>query len=63
MQKEGGAYHELLLNLAEALDTGSQLEVVVRRSLGDGGDDRDPVVLGANVVRRGDARNVNIYVR
>jgi hypothetical protein len=45
-----GRAHELLLNLAEALETGLNLKVVVRVSLGDGADDGNVVALGANVV-------------
>ncbi len=56
-------YHELLLDPAEALDARCELEVVVRRGLGDGGDDGDPVALGADVVGGGDAGDVNVCVR
>ena len=45
-----GRAHELLLNLAEALKTGLNLEVVVCVGLSDGADDGDVVSLGANVV-------------
>ena len=55
------AYHELLLDAAQALDTGGQLEVVVGRGLGDGGDDGDPVPLGADVVCGGDAGDVDVW--
>ena len=63
--KEGGqnTYHELLLDLAEALDTRGELEVVVRRGLSNGRDDGDPVALGADVVRGGDASNVDIWIK
>lgn len=53
-------HHELLLDLAEAVNTGLELEVVVGRSLGDGGDDGNPVALGADIVRGRDASNVDI---
>ena len=59
-EEENKTYHELLLNLAEALDTRGELEVVVRRGLGNGRDDGDPVTLGADVVRGGDASDVDI---
>jgi hypothetical protein len=42
--------HELLLNLAEAVETGLDLKVVVRVSFSDGADDGDVVALGANIV-------------
>ena len=45
-------HNELLLNGAETLKTGLELEVVVRGGLGNGGDDGDPVALGADVVGR-----------
>lgn len=44
--------HELLLNLAEALETGLDLEVVVRVGLSNGADDGDVIALGADVVCR-----------
>ena len=53
-------YHELLLDSAEAVETRLELEVVVSLSLGDGGDDGDPVALGADVVGRGNASDVDI---
>lgn len=43
-------YHELLLNLAQTLQTGLELEVVVGTGLSNGGDDGDPVALGADIV-------------
>ena len=48
--KRDGRAHELLLNLAEAVETRLDLEVVVRVGLGDGADDGDVVALGADVV-------------
>lgn len=54
------SYHELLLDRAEAVEAGLQLEVVVGSSLGDGGDDGDPVALGADVMGGRDAGDVNI---
>ena len=45
-----GRAHELLLDLAEAVETGLDLEVVVRVSLSNGADDGDVVALGANIV-------------
>lgn len=53
-------YHELFLNLAKAFETRSQLEVMVRLGLGDGGDDSNPVPLGANVMGRRYAGDVDI---
>ena len=53
-------YHEVLLNLSKTLQTRSELEVVVGRGLGDGGDDGDPVALGADVMCRGHAGDVDI---
>lgn len=53
-------HHELLLDLAEALEAGLELEVVVRRGLGHGGDDGDPVALGADVVGGGHAGDVDV---
>ena len=46
----GNTDHELLLDLAETLETGGELEVVVGVCLGDGGDDGDVVSLGADAV-------------
>lgn len=54
-------YHELLLDPAEPLDAGSQLKVVVRRGFGDGGDDGNPVSLGADVVGGRDAGDVDVF--
>ena len=54
------AYQELLLDLAEAFQTGLQLQVVVCRCLSDGGDDGNPVALGADVVGGRNAGNVNV---
>jgi isopentenyl diphosphate isomerase/L-lactate dehydrogenase-like FMN-dependent dehydrogenase len=47
-----GLTHELLLNLAEAVETRLQLEVVVGVGLGNGRDNGDVVALGADVVGR-----------
>lgn len=55
------AYHELFLDLAEAVEARLELEVVVGSGLGDGGDNGDVVALGADVVRRRDAGDVDIY--
>lgn len=58
---EGGkSYHELLLDLAEALDAGGQFKVVVGRGLGDGRDDGNPVALGADVMGGGNAGDVDV---
>jgi hypothetical protein len=57
-----GRAHELLLNLAEALKTGLDFEVVVGVSLRDGADDGDVVALGADVVCRGDHSNVDVVL-
>jgi hypothetical protein len=54
-------YHELLLDLAEALKTGAKLKVVVCSRLGNGRDDGDPVSLRADIVRRGNTSNVDVY--
>lgn len=54
------AYHELFLNGAEAVQTRAELEVVVSLGLGNGRDNGDPVALGADVVGRGNAGNVDI---
>lgn len=51
---------ELLLDRAEALQTRLQLQVVVGRGLCDRRDDGNPVALGADIVCRGNAGNVNI---
>lgn len=52
--------HKLLLDLAEALQTGLELQVVVRGRLGNGRDNGDPVALGADVVCGGNAGNVDV---
>lgn len=52
--------HELLLNAAEALETGCKLEVVVGAGLGHGGHDGDVVALWTDVVGRGDHGDVNV---
>lgn len=49
VERDGSA-HELLLDLAETVETRLDLEVVVRVGLSDGADDGDVVALGANVV-------------
>lgn len=54
------SYHELLLDPAEALDARRQLEVVVCRGFGNGGNDGDPIPLGADVVSGGDAGDVDV---
>lgn len=59
VQRDGLA-HELLLNLAETVKTGLELEVVVGIGLGNGRDDGDVVALGANVV--GGRNNGNVDV-
>lgn len=50
VQRDRGA-HELLLDLAEAVEARLDLQVVVGVGLGDGADDGDVVALGADVVR------------
>lgn len=55
-----GSSQELLLDLAEALQTGLELQVVVCGCLSDGGDDGNPVALGADVVCGRDAGDVNV---
>lgn len=55
--------HELLLDPAEALEARLQLQVVVGRRLGDGGDNGNVIALGADVVRRGDDGDVNVCPR
>lgn len=54
------AYHEFLLNLAEALETRGELEMVVRGRLGDGRDDGNVVALGTDTVGAGDDCNVDV---
>ena len=52
--------HELLLDLAEAVETGLELEVVVAVAFGNGGDDGNVVALGADVVGRRDNSDVDV---
>lgn len=54
-------YHELLLNPAEALKAGCELQVVVRVGLCHCGNDGDVVALGAYVVCRRDHGDVDIF--
>lgn len=58
--QRNGVAQELLLDLAEALQTGLQLKVVVGAGLGNGGDNGDPVALGADVVCGTNAGNVDV---
>lgn len=51
VQWDGGT-HELLLDLAEALEAGLKLEMVVAVTLSDGADNGNVVTLGADVVCR-----------
>lgn len=53
--------HELLLNFAQTLKAGLELQVVVSIVLGDGRDDGNVVALGADVMCGGDHRNVDVY--
>jgi len=53
--------HELLFNLAQALKSGLELQVMVGIVLGNGRNDGDVVALGADIVCRGDHRNVDVY--
>lgn len=55
-----GSSQELLLDLAQALQTGLQLQVVVCGCLSDGGDDGNPVALRADVVSGRNAGDVNV---
>lgn len=55
-------YQELLLDLAETLQTSLQLDVVVCRSLGNGRDNGNVVALGADVVCRGNASDVDVVL-
>lgn len=55
-----GTYHELLLDPAEALKAGCELEVVVCVGLCHCGNDGDVVTLGAYVVCRRDHGDVDI---
>lgn len=55
-----GRAHELLLNAAQAIETGLQLEVVVAIALRDCRDNGNVVALGAHVVGGGDHGNVNV---
>jgi hypothetical protein len=59
--RDWNTYHELLLNGAEAVQTGLKLEVVVGLGLSNGRDNGDPVALGADIMGGGDASNVNVY--
>lgn len=52
--------HELLLDLSETLETRGELEVVICRGLGHGGDDGDVVAWWADVVGGGNHRNVDV---
>ena len=61
MDRSTETYHELLLDLAEALQAGLQLEMVVGRRLGNGRHDGDPVALWADVVRRRYAGDVDVF--
>lgn len=56
----GLTYHELLLDLAKALQARLKLKMVIGRCLSNGGDNGDPVALGADIVRGGDAGNVDV---
>lgn len=56
------ADHELFLNLAEALQARLELQVVVGGCLSNGRDDGNPVALGADIVCRRDASDVNVWV-
>lgn len=59
VQGNGGS-QELLLDLAEALQTRLELQVVVCGRLGNGRNDGDPVALGADIVCGGNAGNVDV---
>lgn len=52
--------HELLFNLAEAVKTGLELEVMVGVGLGNRRDNGDVVALGADVVSGRDNGDVDI---
>ena len=52
---------KLLLDLAEAVKPRLKLEVVVAVALGNGGNDGDVVSLGADVVRRRNDGDVDVY--
>jgi hypothetical protein len=56
----GNTHSEKLLDLAKSVDAGLELEVVVRRGLGDGRNDGDVVSLGADIVGRRDHGDVNV---
>ena len=43
--------HELFFDLAKSVDTRLELEVVVARVFGNGGDDGDVVALGTDIMR------------
>jgi hypothetical protein len=55
-----GLAHKLLLDLAEAVETRLELEVVVGVCLSDSRDNGDVVTLGADVVGRRDDSNVDV---
>lgn len=52
--------HELLLDLAKALQARLELQVVVGRCLSNSRDNSDPVALGADVVCGRNASDVNV---
>ena len=53
--------HELLFDLAEAVETRLKLEVVVAVALSNSGHNGDVVALGADIVGRRDNRDVDVY--
>lgn len=55
-----GRSHELLLDLAQALKAGLELEVVIAVTLGNCRDNGNVVALRADVVRRRDNGNVDV---
>lgn len=54
------AYHELLFDAAETLNSRGELEVVVCGGFGDSGDDGDIVTLGADTVGTRDDSDVDV---
>jgi hypothetical protein len=53
---------EFLLDLAEPLEAGLQLKMMIAITFGDGGNDGDVITLGADVVRRRDDCDVDVFV-
>lgn len=52
---------EFLFDPAKSIKARLELEVVIRRALGYGGDNGDIVAFGANIMGRRNNSNVNIW--